>query len=133
MPAAKPSKQQKKRPVNLDLTTIKMPPTAIVSILHRMSGILIFLLMPFMLYELQQSLLSPENFMKTQECFQTCGIMKFLVWVFLSGLIYHGLAGVRHLLMDLGVGESAVAGRKSACLVLGLAFILIVCLGISLW
>lgn len=130
MSAVKPLKQ--KRPVNLDLTTIKMPSTAIVSILHRMSGILIFLLMPLMLYGLQQSLLSPEDFIRTQKCFDICG-MKFLVWVFLSGLIYHGLAGIRHLLMDLGVGETATAGRKSACLVLGLAFILIVCLGISLW
>ncbi len=121
-----------KRPVNLDLMTIKLPSTAIVSILHRLSGILIFLLMPVMLYGLQQSFLSPEHFMKTQACFQHGG-MKFVVWLFLSALIYHGFAGIRHLLMDLGLGETADTGCKTAWLVLILAFGLILFLGISLW
>lgn len=121
-----------KRPVNLDLTTIKLPPMAIVSILHRLSGIIIFLLMPIMLYGLQQSLISPEHFFKTKQCFEH-GAMKFLLWAFLSGLIYHGLAGIRHLLMDIGFGEHVSAGRKSAYLVLGLATVLILCLGVTLW
>jgi succinate dehydrogenase / fumarate reductase, cytochrome b subunit len=123
---------KQKRPVNLDLTTIKLPPTAIVSILHRISGILIFLLMPVMLYGLQQSLISPEHFLKTQQCFQS-SMMSFLAWIFLSALIYHGLAGVRHLLMDVGLGETASTGCKTAWLVLVLAFVLILCLGVALW
>lgn len=120
-----------KRPVNLDLMTIKQPPTAIVSILHRISGILIFLLMPFMLYALQQSLLSPEDFFRTQQCL-TQGFMKFLVWVFFSALIYHVIAGIRHLLMDIGLGEHLATAQKSAWLVLGLAFVCIIWLGVSL-
>lgn len=123
---------KRQRPVNLDLLTIKQPATAIASILHRISGILIFLLMPVMLYGLQQSLLSPEHFLRTQACLQH-GAMKFFVWVFLSALIYHALAGIRHLLMDLGFGEHVSCGQKSAQLVIGLAFLLILWLGISLW
>lgn len=121
-----------KRPVNLDLMTIKQPLTAIASILHRLSGIVIFLLMPFMLYTLHQSLLSPEHFLKTQACFE-CGIMKLLTWAFLSALLYHALAGVRHLLMDLGIGESPETGKKSAYLVLILAIVGIFGLGVYLW
>jgi succinate dehydrogenase / fumarate reductase cytochrome b subunit len=121
-----------KRPVNLDLMSIRQPLPAIASILHRISGILLFLLMPFMLYALHQSLISPEHFLKTQECFQH-GIMKLITWVFLSALLYHTLAGIRHLLMDFGIGETAITGRKTASLVLLLAFIGIIGLGVYLW
>lgn len=120
-----------KRPVNLDLLTIKQPHTAIVSILHRISGILIFLLMPFMLYTLQQSLASPEDFLGTQQCFAHSS-MKFFVWVFFSALIYHALAGIRHLLMDVGLGEHLPIAKKSAWVVLVLAFVCIVLLGVCL-
>lgn len=121
-----------KRPVNLDLMTIKQPITAVVSILHRLSGVMLFLLMPYMLYALQHSLMSPESFNRTMHCLHH-GFLKFSVWVFFSALIYHGLAGVRHLLMDFGVGETAVSGRKTAWVVLGLTAILVVSLGWSLW
>lgn len=120
---------QPKRPVNLDLLTIKQPSPAIASILHRISGILIFLLMPFMLYALHQSLMSSENFLKMQEC----GVLKFFTWVFLSALLYHTLAGIRHLLMDLGLGEGPITGRKTAWFVLILASIGIIGLGVYLW
>lgn len=123
---------KKKRPVNLALTTIRLPSTAIVSILHRISGILLFVLMPFALYALQQSLISPENFDSTRACFNLPE-MRFFIWVFFSALTYHAIAGVRHLLMDLGWGETAVAGRKSACLVLFLAALLIIGWGVNLW
>lgn len=130
MSASTPLKR--KRPVNLDLMTIRLPSTAIVSILHRIAGILIFLLMPFMLYGLQQSLLSPEHFMNTQQCIQS-GIMKLFIWIFLSSFIYHVVAGVRHLLMDCGIGHTPAAGRKSAWCVFIIAFGLILCLGVKLW
>lgn len=120
-----------KRPVNLDLMTIKQPSPAIASILHRISGVLLFLLMPFMLYALHQSLLSPEHFLKTQEYFQH-GVVKFFAWAFFSALLYHTLAGMRHLLMDLGIGEHAITGRKTAWTIFVLTFIGIVGFGVYL-
>ncbi len=120
------------RPVNLDLLTIKQPITAIVSILHRISGILIFLLMPLMLYGLQHSLASPENFACAHHCFGQ-STMKFFTWIFFSALIYHVFAGIRHLLMDIGFGEHVAASRKSAWIVLILSLISILWLGIALW
>jgi succinate dehydrogenase / fumarate reductase, cytochrome b subunit len=117
------------RPVNLDLTTLKFPPMAIVSILHRISGVVLFLLLPFMLYLLNLSLASSASFAKLS-IGPVCWVYKVLIWGFCSALIYHALAGIRHLLMDYGFGETVVAGRKSALLTIILAAILIIGLGV---
>ena len=88
--------------------------------------------MPFMLYALHQSLFSPESFLKIQACFEH-GVIKFFVWIFFSALFYHAVAGIRHLLMDLGMGETACVGRKTASLVFLLAIIGVLGLGVYLW
>jgi succinate dehydrogenase / fumarate reductase cytochrome b subunit len=122
----------KKRPVNLDLRTMKMPSTAIVSILHRASGFILFFFIPLFLWGLQQSLASEAKFNNIQHLFNN-GFLKFVVWFFVSGLLYHLVAGIRHLLMDLGIGESHKGGRMGATLVLIISAILIVGLGVWLW
>lgn len=121
-----------KRPVNLDLGSLKYPPMAIVSILHRISGLVLFLLLPLMLYFLGLSLDSAESFehLKTVLAGPYC---KLLMWLFMAALIYHVIAGIRHLLMDIGVGEQLVAGRRSAVGVLVLAFISVIFLGVWIW
>lgn len=119
------------RPVNLDLFTIKFPVTAISSILHRASGVIIFLLLPFALYLLQFSLSSQYNF-ATVSHIVTNPWVSFFLWVLLSGFIYHLIAGVRHLLMDHGLGESRQGGRIGAWIVIVLSFALIIALGVWL-
>ncbi|ODN42688.1 succinate dehydrogenase, cytochrome b556 subunit [Piscirickettsia litoralis] len=121
-----------KRPVNLDITTIRMPITAISSILHRISGILVFILMALLLWGLEQSLSSEAGFRSVVQVFAS-GWMKFGVWVFLSALLYHLVAGVRHLLMDIGIGETKQGGRAGAVLVLVVSIVLIIALGYWLW
>jgi succinate dehydrogenase / fumarate reductase cytochrome b subunit len=121
-----------KRPVNLDLLTIKQPSTAIASILHRVSGVVIFLLLPFMLYALHHSLISSEHFLRVQECFE-CGSVRFFIWIFFSALLYHCLAGIRHVIMDLGFGETVKVGRATATFVIVLGVIGILELGVYLW
>lgn len=74
---------------------------AIISILHRISGVLIFLFIPAMLYILHQSLLSQEQLISLQECLQH-PVSKLVIWVLLAAVIFHLLAGIRHLVMDLG-------------------------------
>lgn len=125
-------KVNNKRPVNLDLTTIKLPITAIVSILHRASGILVFLLIPFLLGWLAHSLKSPESFAALQTCLSH-PLTKLFVFVFFAGLIYHLVAGVRHLLMDLGIGEGKQSGKCGARLVMVVSAIVVICLGVWLW
>ena len=122
----------KKRPVNLDLRTMKMPSTAIVSILHRASGFILFFFIPLFLWGLQESLTSAAKFNNIQTLFNN-SFLKFVVWFFVSGLLYHLVAGIRHLLMDLGVGESHKGGRVGATVVLVISAILIIGLGVWLW
>jgi len=122
----------KQRPVNLDLLTIKQPPPAIVSIMHRISGVVIAVLLPFMVCGLSCSLQSPESFLKIKQCLESFGT-RFFIWVFLSALAFHVIAGLRHLLMDAGFAETASAGKKTAYIALVFAFVVIVSLGICLW
>ncbi len=58
---------------------------------------------------------------------------KLLLWVFSAALIYHVLAGIRHLLMDMGVGEQVNVGRQSANIVIVLSIILTILLGLWIW
>lgn len=121
-----------KRPVNLDMTTMKFPVMAIASILHRLSGVVLFLLLPVMLYFLTLSLGSPESFAHLQHLF-TFVHFKLILWAFSAAMIYHLLAGIRHMIMDLGYGEELNAGRLSANIVIVLAVILTIFLGLWIW
>jgi succinate dehydrogenase / fumarate reductase cytochrome b subunit len=121
-----------KRPVNLDLGSMTFPPMAIVSILHRISGIVLFLLLPMMLYFLSLSLRSVQSFDLLQTML-TCPTYKMMLWVFTSAFIYHVIAGIRHLLMDIGVGEQLSASRQSARMVIVLAVIETILLGLWIW
>lgn len=123
---------RKQRPVNLDLTTIHFPVTAILSILHRISGVLMFLAIPLMLWVLEYSLNSQDDFNQLSAILSSFS-MRFIVWVVLSALLYHVVAGIRHLLMDGHlISESLKSGRMSAWIVLFVSFVLIALLGLSL-
>ncbi|MGQ3888390.1 succinate dehydrogenase, cytochrome b556 subunit [Legionella sp. CNM-1927-20] len=122
----------KKRPVNLDLTTIKFPPMAIASILHRISGLALFLLFPIILYYLDLSLASPTSFVTLQSILAGV-VAKLILWAFGAALIYHLLAGIRHLVMDAGYGEHLSSGRKSAIFVIIAAIVLTLLLGFWIW
>jgi len=122
----------KNRPVNLDLLTIKFPIMAICSILHRLSGLLLFILIPVSLCALSHSLQSEHQFSELKELL-TQPVGKCVLWVALSALSYHLLAGFRHMVMDIGFAESVVGAKRSA-LVLLMAFLLsAVLLGAWLW
>jgi succinate dehydrogenase / fumarate reductase, cytochrome b subunit len=123
---------RKTRPVNLNLFTIRFPATAISSILHRISGVLLFIFLFFLMWSFSCSLKSPDCFEGVKTCFSH-PLCKFFIWVFLSSLIFHLVAGIRHLLMDMGLGEERQSGRVGAYLVMIISAILIVLLGISLW
>lgn len=122
----------RKQPVNLDLGTFKYPPMAIASILHRLSGCIIFILTPVMLYFLGRSLHDPNSFSDLQTTLAH-PFPKLLLWGFASAMAYHMLAGIRHLLMDLGFGEELKCGRSSSIIVMVLGLILAIVLGIWIW
>lgn len=120
------------RPVNLDLRTIKLPITAYTSILHRVSGVILFLGIVVMLYALDKSLASEEGFAEVQACL-TSPLAKLIIWGLLSALLYHLVAGVRHLIMDMGVGESLEGGKLGSKIVLAVSAVVIVLAGVWIW
>ena len=120
------------KPVNLNLFTIAFPMTAIVSILHRISGVLLFLLIPFALGVLQNTLVVPAIFCQVSKSSDTSIITKILIWLAVSALMYHLFAGIRHLLMDAGFMEDKKIARITAFVVLKLSFIVSVIVGIFL-
>jgi succinate dehydrogenase / fumarate reductase cytochrome b subunit len=103
-----------KRPVNLDIGSIKLPITSYVSILHRVSGVILFFAVAIFLWMLESSLASEESFNQLAESFNN-PICQFIIWGSLAALAYHAVAGIRHLIMDFGVGEDSFeSGRNSA-------------------
>ena len=124
MPAVKSN-----RPVNLSMGQVLevnlKSPVAIASILHRLSGVIVFLLVPVLLWLLDKSLSSPEGFAQVQEIFSGF-IVRFIVWVFVAGLLFHFIMGVKHLFADLGVADELESGRMAATIALILAAISVV-------
>jgi len=121
-----------KRPVNLDISTIELPLAALTSITHRISGVIVFVGIAILLWLLDRSLASEEGF---NALLGTTGspLVKFIVWGVLSALAYHMVAGVKHLLMDFGIGESRESGPRGAKLVIAVSAVLIVLLGVWVW
>ncbi|MEZ5529052.1 MAG: succinate dehydrogenase, cytochrome b556 subunit [Porticoccaceae bacterium] len=119
----------KKRPVNLDIGTIQLPITSYASILHRVSGVVLFGAIAVFLWLLDSSLSSEESFNAIKE---TLGspLCKIVVWACLAGLAYHIAAGIRHLIMDFGIGETLEGGRLGAKIVLVVAAVLILMAGV---
>ncbi len=123
---------KKQRPVNLDLTTIKMHSAAKASILHRVSGVIMVFAIGILLWTLSLSLSSAEEFAQIKSLFE--GIFfKIIILGIISALAFHVLAGVRHLFMDLGHFEELVSGNISANLVIAVWLVITAVVGVWLW
>lgn len=127
------AKLQNKRPKHLNLLKIKQPLPAVVSILHRISGALLFFPgIPLVLYSLQTLLQSPQGFEAFQDCLRDPVIKVALllsIWFFL----HHLCAGIRHVLLDLQIGIVLAQARTSSKLVLAAGFLLTALIGWQLW
>ena len=119
---------KKKRPKNLDLTTIRLPLPGILSIIHRVSGAGIFLLLPVLLWLLQSSLASAESYALARDL-----VANPLVKLVLFGLIWlylhHFCAGIRYLLLDLHRGIDLESARRSSKLVFAVSIALTLYVG----
>lgn len=114
------------RPINLPLSQViavnSKSPIAMASILHRVSGIVLFLLVPVMLCILQTSLTSQEGF---DAVFENVAL-RFVAWIFVAATAYHFVMGIKHLLADLGMNEEFNSGRMAAVISFVIAAVLIV-------
>jgi succinate dehydrogenase / fumarate reductase cytochrome b subunit len=109
-------------PVFLNLLQIRLPVTAIASILHRLSGLLLLLVLPLFIYALQESLRGPESFAALAEQLDALPV-KVILAILIWGLCHHLLAGLRFLLLDAEVGIERQQARNNAWLVNVLAVI----------
>ena len=103
-------------PVYLNLFRIRFPVGAVTSIAHRITGVCLFLSLPFWIYLLELSLAGPEGFAQTLDILQTPWLrigLLLAAWSF----FHHLLSGVRFLLLDTGVGCRLQQARRSAWLV----------------
>jgi len=122
---------KKNRPVNLNLAAMSWPVTAISSGLHRITGILLFISVPFVLWALEMSL--TESGFHELKVILTGFVAKFVIWAILAMLAYHIVAGVRHLLMDSGIGESLEGARLGSYTVIALGVVMAALLGVWIW
>lgn len=121
--------------VNLNINTIRFPVTAIVSILHRISGFFLFITIGPILWILRLSLISEDNFFKINSFFlaNNC-IYKFLVWIVIIIFNYHLTFGMRQILMDFGyLKQNLFVGRISAIFVFVIVICFSMCIGIYIW
>jgi len=123
---------ENKRPVNLDLTQFKFPLPALTSIAHRITGVMLFVGLVFLMYGLDLSLSSEQGFAEAKALFDNA-LVKFIIWGVVSALLYHLVAGVKHLIMDLGVGETIEGGELGAQITIVLSVVLIVLAGVWIW
>jgi len=123
------------RPRNIDLNSLMayaFPLPAITSILHRISGIAVFLMIPLLLCLVDLSLSSEQGFARMQEMLESW-VVKLFFWLTLSGLAYHLFAGIKHLIMDFGFAETLPSSRLASQLVLVISALAAFLLGVWVW
>ncbi|MEW5904231.1 MAG: succinate dehydrogenase, cytochrome b556 subunit [Pseudomonadota bacterium] len=120
------------RPKHLALHKIKLPLPGFVSILHRVSGALLFLALPLLLALFDQSLRSIETYTNLLEVLDGA-LVKLLLLGVLWAFLHHFCAGLRYLAIDLHLLHGLSAARASSRWVMMLSLTLTIVLGVKLW
>jgi succinate dehydrogenase / fumarate reductase cytochrome b subunit len=122
-----------------DLTGYRLPAAGIVSILHRVSGLLMFLLLPFVVWLFDTSVTSEISFESFRSAFEAgigfvpAWFVKLTVLGLMWAYLHHLIAGLRHLWMDSTHAVSKEQGKNSAVITLVLSVALTVALGAKLF
>lgn len=122
----------KARPKHLNLFVIKQPLPAVMSILHRVSGVLLFLFIALLLWLLQGSLASPESFASMQAAASN-PLMKLLLILVVWAYLHHFCAGLRHLAFDLHIGGELGVARASSVAVMVVSLALTAVAAVAIW
>ena len=122
-----------------DATQYKLPPSALVSILHRISGLIIALLLPFVIWLFDKSLTSEISFDEFRGAFLAgigfvpAFVVKLVTLVLVWAFLHHFCAGVRHLYFDITHNTTKEVGRVTALATLVVSLVLTVVLGAKLF
>ncbi len=122
------------RPVNLSLPRLAMamPITALASILHRITGVVLFVGMLFFFFLLDLAMGGAAGFDEARAMVDSAA-GTFVAWLLLTSLAYHVVAGVRHLLLDFHVGDTLVGGRVGAWVSIVAGIVAGVIVAVWLW
>lgn len=120
------------RPKHLNLFQIRLPLPGVVSILHRVSGAGLFVMLPFLLCLLQQSLQSPESHASAAAVLAH-PLAKLVLLGVLWAFLHHFCAGIRYLALDVHIGTDLECARATSYAVFGVSLVLTVILGVWLW
>jgi len=121
-----------KPPIFLNLLKIQLPIAGVSSILHRISAVGIFvLLLPFSIALVLAS--NSEEGFTTVSYFLSLNSIKILLVLLLTGLTYHYISGIRHLVMDFGYWQTLNAGKISAILTIVLSGLISLILMVLVW
>src|SRR4051812_4326103 len=123
---------KKKRPVYLNLVQIRMPIPAILSILHRVSGAVLFVSGVWLLYMLDRSLASQAGFDSIQR-YAAHPLVKIALLGLIWAYCHHFFAGIRYLLLDLDKGVDLASARMSSWVVFALSLLCTAFFGAKLW
>lgn len=110
----------------------RLPPPGMVSILHRVSGALLFLTLPLVLWLFERSLLSESTYERLQ-AIASHWLMKLVLLALAWAFIHHLVAGVRYLLLDLDIGVDRHAARASALTVFAISLPLTLLAGLRIF
>lgn len=130
--ASKPRPQFRNLGVS-QLLSYRLPPAAKASILHRISGALLFLCLPLVILPLfALSVTSPESFAAIQG-WVAHPLMKLILLVLIWGYMHHFCAGIRYLTLDLHIGNDRASSQRSGAIVLGVSLALTLVFGLKLF
>ncbi|GAB2725374.1 succinate dehydrogenase, cytochrome b556 subunit [Halomonas garicola] len=122
-----------KRPVNLDLTTFHFPLPALTSIVHRITGVILFVGLIFAFWALSKSLSSPAGFDAVSDALASNFLAKLIAWGLVSALAFHFVAGIKHLFMDADIGVTHEGGIQKAQATVVISAVLIILAGVWIW
>ncbi len=127
-----PNAPKRNRPKNLNLLTIRLPIPALVSIMHRVSGAFLFILLPVLLWVLHQSLANTSSYQMAQVVLHH-PIAKLICLAVTWAYLHHACAGIRHLALDAHYGLRLNYARATSRAVLIISGLLTLRMGIWLW